>query len=98
MSYYNMIRLKELNNKLDEKNNDKLTDNERSLMKRIIDDLHIELNQKSTEIQNLMKRIDNLNIESNQKSTEINNLTRFVYELKNLVPGMQATIPLQKNS
>ena len=37
-------------------------------MKRIIDDLHIELNQKSIDIQNLMKRIDDLNIESKQKS------------------------------
>ena len=81
-----MTRLKELNNKLDEKNNDKLTDNEQSLMKRI--------NQKSIDIQNLMKRIDDLNIESNQKSTEINNLTRFVTELKNLVPTTRGTITL----
>ena len=50
--------------------------------------------QKSTEIQNLMKRIDDLNIESNQKSTEINNLTRFVTELKNLVPTTRGTITL----
>ena len=76
-----MIRLKELNNKLDEKNNDKLTDNERSLMKRIIDDLHTESNQKSTEIQNLMKRIDDLNIESNQKSIDIQNLMKRIDDL-----------------
>ena len=73
-----MTKLKELNNKLlDEKNNDILTDNVQSLMKRKIDDLHIEL-------KNLMKRIDDLNIESNQKSTEINNLRRIAIELKNL--------------
>ncbi len=113
MSYhiYNlMTKLKELNNKLlDEKNNDILTDNVQSLMKRKIDDLHIELknlmkriddlniesNQKSTyiqnlikriddlnrEIQNLMKRIDDLNIESNQKSTEIQNLMKRIDDL-----------------
>jgi len=105
-----MTKLKELNNKLlDEKNNDILTDNVQSLMKRKIDDLHIELknlmkriddlniesNQKSTyiqnlikriddlnrEIQNLMKRIDDLNIESNQKSTEIQNLMKRIDDL-----------------
>ena len=82
-----MTKLKELNNKLlDEKNNDILTDNvQQSLMKRKIDDLHIEL-------KNLMKRIDDLNIESNQKSTEINNLRRTAIELKNLARPQFSTL------
>ena len=90
MSYYIynlMTKLKELNNKLlDEKNNDILTDNvQQSLMKRKIDDLHIEL-------KNLMKRIDDLNIESNQKSTYIQNLMKRIDDLNREIQNLMKRI------
>ena len=82
-----MTKLKELNNKLlDEKNNDILTDNvQQSLMKRKIDDLHIEL-------KNLMKRIDDLNIESNQKSTYIQNLMKRIDDLNREIQNLMKRI------